>query len=128
MIKAKSKRTNFIHIVLLIKWIITLLVWGLPMLLGPPSLFEFFGLPFPSDTIYLRLFGAVVTALTLAYYYAWRNPVQNNAIIKFGILDNGLATITLVILGLTVGFIIWVSAVLTTFFFISFTVYILRVK
>jgi hypothetical protein len=129
MVKANNNRTNFFRGILLLKWIVTLVVWGLPALVGPPALFELLGIPFPSDPTFVRFFGAVVTAVALAYWYAWKDPVRNVAIIKFGILDNGLVTATILILGFTVGlpsWFFWVSAILTAFFFISFTVYILQ--
>jgi hypothetical protein len=106
-----------------------LVVWGLPALVGPPALFELLGVPFPSDPTFVRLFGAVVTAVALAYWYAWKDPVRNVAIIKFGILDNGLVTATILFLGFTVGlssWFFWVSAILTAFFFVSFIVYMLQ--
>ena len=129
MEKANNNRTNFFRGILLLKWIVTLLVWGLPALVGPPALFELLGIPFPSDPTFVRFFGAVVTAVALAYWYAWKDPVRNVAIIKFGILDNGLVTATILILGFTVGlssWFFWVSAILTAFFFVSFIVYMPR--
>jgi hypothetical protein len=129
MVKANNNRTNFFRGILFLKWIVTLLVWGLPALIGPPALFEFLGIPFPSDPTFVRLFGAVVTAVALAYWYAWKDPVQNVAIIKFGILDNGLVTAAILILGFTVGlssWFFWASAVLTAFFFVCFIVYMLQ--
>jgi hypothetical protein len=124
-----NDRNNFLQVILLLKWIVTLLVWGLPALLGPPALFKLLGIPFPGDPMFVRLFGAVVTALALAYWYAWKDPERNVAIIKFGILDNGLVTATILFLAFTVGlssWFFWASAVLTAFFFISFAVYIVR--
>ena len=111
------------------KWIVTLLAWGLPALIGPPELFRFLGIPFPSDQTFIRLFGAIVTALALAYWYAWKDPMKNVAIIKFAILDNGLATATVLVLYFTVGLSSWffgVSAILTAFFFVSFIVFMPR--
>ena len=129
MVKANNSRTNFLRGILFLKWIVTLVVWGLPALVGPPALFDLLGIPFPSDPTFVRLFGAVVTAVALAYWYAWKDPVRNIAIIKFGILDNGLVTATILILGFTVGlsgWFFWVSAILTAFFFVAFTVYMLQ--
>ena len=130
MVKANN-RTDFFRGILLLKWIVTLLVWRLPALVGPPALFKLLGIPFPSDPTFVRFFGAVVTAVALAYWYAWKDPVRNVAIIKFGILDNGLVTATILILGFTVGlssWFFWVSAIPTAFFFVSFTVYMLQSK
>jgi hypothetical protein len=129
MVKANNNRTKFLRGILLLKWIVTLLVWGLPALVGPPALFELLGVPFPSDPTFIRLFGAVVTALALAYWYAWKDPVRNVAIIRFGVLDNGLATATILFLAFTVGLsslFFWASAIITAFFFVSFIVYMPR--
>ncbi len=125
MAEVNSNRAMFLRRVLLLKWIVTLLVWGLPALIGPPALFELLGVPFPSDPTFVRLFGAVVTAAALAYWYAWKDPVRNVAIIRYGVLDTGLATLTILILALTrglVGWFFWVSAMLTAFFCVSFIV------
>ena len=111
--------------VLLLKWIVTLFAWGLPALLGPPALFALLGVPFPTDPTFVRLFGAVVTALALLYWYAWRDPVRNMAILRYGVVDNGLVTLTIVALafsGRTLGWFFWVSATLTAFFSIAFAV------
>jgi len=131
MVNTNNNRTRFLRGILFLKWIVTLLVWGAPALVGPPALFELLGVPFPDDPTFIRLFGAVVTALTLAYWYAWKDPIGNVAIIKFGILDNGLVTVTILFLGFTVeltSWFFWMSAILTTFFFVSFTVYIFMNK
>jgi len=75
--------------------------------------------------LFLRLFGAVVTAVGVAYWYAYQDPVKNIAILKFGVVDNGLTTLTIVVLGFTVGissWFLWVSGVLTAFFCIAFVV------
>jgi len=57
----------------------------------------------PDDPIFLRLFGAIVTAVGVAYWYAYRDPVRNIVILKFGVVDNGLVTVTIIVMGLTVG-------------------------
>jgi hypothetical protein len=79
----------------------------------------------PEDPIFLRLFGAVVTAFGVAYLYAYRDPVRNVAIVRVGVVDNGLVALTIVVVGLTTGissWFIWVSAVLTALFFVAFLV------
>ena len=129
MVKDNNNRIKILRGILFLKWIITLLVWGMPALVGPPALFELLGVPFPSDPTFVRLFGAVVTAVALAYWYAWKDPVRNVAIIKFGVLDNGLVTATILFLAFTVGlssWFFWISAILTAFFFVSFIVYMPR--
>jgi hypothetical protein len=76
----------------------------------------------PKDIAYLRLFGAVVTALGLLYWFAYKDPIKNVAIIKYAIVDNGLATLTLGVLILTGkgNWMFTMSAVFTFLVFISF--------
>ena len=114
-----SQRMQWLRRVLLIKVIVTFLVWGLPALIGPPAVLELFNIEMPESPIFLRLFGAVVTAFGVAYWYAYRDPLRNAAIVRVGVVDNGLVTLVIVILGLTTGissWFIWGSAVLTALF------------
>jgi hypothetical protein len=111
--------------ILMAKWLLTLFVWGLPALIAPPALFELLGVPLPDDLIFVRLFGAVVTAAALAYFFAWKDPVQNRAILFYGVLDCALVTVTLIVLALTAGltspFLLGSAAVLA-FFTVAFIV------
>ena len=57
-----------------------------------------------------------------AYWYAYRDPVRNSAIVSVGVVDNALATLTILALALTVGvsaWFIWASAALTAFFCVA---------
>ena len=101
------------------------MAWGLPALLAPAELLTFFGLTIPQDPIFLRLFGALATAAAVAYWYAYRDPVKNAAIVRFGVVDNGLVTLTIIVLGLTTGvtsWFVWASGVLTALFCVVFVV------
>ena len=109
--------------VLAAKTVLTLLAWGLPALIAPMSVFRLLGVPTPDDPLFVRLFGAVVTAVGVAYYYAYRDPVRNAAIVRVGIVDNGLVTLTILVFILFFGlksYFMWVSALLTLGFFVSF--------
>lgn len=120
-----SQQLRWLRRVLLAKVVVTLLAWALPALIAPPAFLALFGMAMPEDPIFLRLFGAVVTAMAVAYWYAYQDPVKNVAILKVGVVDNGLATLTVVVLGFTVGiasWFIWVSSVLTGLFCIAFIV------
>ncbi len=124
-----TQKLQWLRRVLLLKVIVTFLVWGLPALLGPPAFLAWFGIEMPQDPLFLRLFGAVVTAFGVAYWYAYRDPLRNAAIVKVGVVDNGLVTLVIIALGLTAGvssWFIWVSAALTAFFCIAFLVLIPR--
>ncbi len=117
-----SPQSIWLRKVLLAKVIVTFFLWGLPALLAPPAFLALFGITMPDDPIFLRLFGAVVSAVGCAYWYAYRDPVKNIAILKFGVVDNGLATLTIIVMGLTVGvpsWFFWFSAAITAFFFIA---------
>ena len=109
--------------VLFVKVLACVLVWGLPALLGPPALLNVFGVEMPDDPVVLRGFGSLATALGLVYWYAFRDPVRNVAIVKFGIVDNGLGALTLLVLALTAGlssWFYWVSLALMIVFCLAF--------
>ena len=109
--------------ILFAKVVITFLAWGLPTLFGTKWFLGLFDLSMPDDPMFLRLFGAVVIAFGVAYWFAYRDPIRNRAIIQAGIVDNGLVTLTIIYLALTSGiesWFIYLSAFLTGFFCISF--------
>ena len=109
--------------VLFVKTLITILVWGLPALIGPLSLLAILGVPIPENPIYLRLFGGAATAWGVAYWFAYKDPLHNVAIVKAGLIDNALPTLAIAYLTLTAGVssvFIWISALLTGLFFLLF--------
>ena len=118
-------RIRLLRKVLLVKVIVTFMAWGLPALIGPKAFLLLFDIEMPEDPLFLRLFGAVVIAFGVAYWFAYRDPLKNVAILRAGVVDNGLVTLAIIVLGLTVGissWFIWVSAVLTAAFCIAFIV------
>lgn len=111
--------------VLIVKAFLTVFIWGLPALLGPQSLLEFFRVPIPEDLIYLRLFGGAATAWGVVYWLAHRDPRRNVAIVKAGLVDNALPTISILFIGFTRGIssvFIWISTVFTGIFFLLFLI------
>ncbi len=109
--------------ILFVKVLLTLFVWGVPALLGPLSLLAILRVPIPEDPIYLRLFGGACTAFGVAYWFAYRDPVRNVAIVKAGLADNGLITLVILFLGLAgkiSSAFIWLSGFLTGLFFLLF--------
>ena len=120
----ENTKLSWLRTVLLIKVAACLFLWGLPMLIGPPALFEFLGLAMPKDTAYLRTFGAVVTAIGFLYWFAYKDPVKNVDIIKFAIVDNGLATLTLSVLILT-GKGNWMFTMSAVFGYLVFILFII---
>lgn len=122
---AADVRTLWLRRVLLVKAVVTVLVWGLPSLLGPLSLLEFLQIPVPVDPIYLRLFGGACTAWGVAYWLARKDPVRNVAILWAGVVDNALPTAAIVLIGLTRGIssiFMWISALFTGTFCVLFLV------
>jgi hypothetical protein len=120
---AADHKLTLLRRVLLVKVVITIFVWGLPALLGPMSLLAVLGIPVPQDPIYLRLFGGAATAWGVAYWYAYRDPQRNAAILKAGLVDNALPTLVIVLLGLLgriSSIFLWLSALLTGLFFLAF--------
>jgi hypothetical protein len=118
-------RILWLRRVLVVKAFVTVFVWGLPALLGPLPLLGILKVPVPADPIYLRLFGGAATAWGVAYWLAYEDPVRNVAIVKAGLVDNALPTVAIVLIGLTSGIssaFIWLSAVLTGMFFLSFLI------
>ena len=109
--------------ILAVKVTLCFFFWGLPSLLAPLSLFQNLGVPTAEDPLYQMSLGAIVIAFGIAYWYAFKDPVHNIAIVKVGVVDNGLAT--LVILYFVVfrdlrSSIMLISGLLTLIFFISF--------
>jgi hypothetical protein len=120
---ATEVRLLWLRRVLLVKVLITVLVWGLPALLAPLSFLAILRVPIPADPIYLRLFGGAATAWAVAYWYAYKDPVRNVGILKAGLVDNALPTLVILFMGLAGGVssaFIWVSGVLTGLFLLSF--------
>ena len=118
------RRLVWLRRVLLAKILITFFLWGLPALLAPAPVFNLLGMKMPADPTYLRLLGAAVTAIGVAYWFAFQNPIRNVDIVKFGVVDNVLATITIVIVGLTRGasWLLWATALATGLFAVLFYV------
>ena len=119
----KQHKATWLKRVLFVKVLLTWFAWGLPSLLAPEPFLNLFGLSMPADPTFLRLFGAAVTAFGVAYWFAYRDPVGNRAILQAGIADNALITLTIIVLALTRGLESWfigLSGALTGLFCIAF--------
>ncbi|MDW7730153.1 MAG: hypothetical protein ACNA7Z_02790 [Dethiobacteria bacterium] len=109
--------------VVFVKLVLTIFIWGLPSLLAPPVLLELFDIP-TADLTFLRIFGVALIAMSVAYWFAYKDPLRNLAVIWMLIVDNGLAALVIVVLGLTlgVGWYLWLTAVIAFLFFLAFLV------
>jgi len=109
--------------VLILKIVIVALLWGLPSLLAPAPVLQLFGVVMPEDPFFLRIFGATQCGLVFLYWFAYQNPVLNRDIIRYAVIDNALAFVTILVVGLTTGIAnptIWISAVLVLLFALAF--------
>lgn len=107
--------------VIFVKLILTVFVWGIPSLIAPPDLLELFDIP-TADLTINRFFGVALIAMSVAYWFAYKDPLRNIAVIWMLIVDNGLAVLVIVVLGLTVGlsWFFWITAAIAFLFFIAF--------
>jgi len=108
---------------LMLKLLVVALLWGLPCLLAPASVLKIFGVSMPEDPFFMRMFGGVMMGLVFLYWFAYKDPVKNRDIIRYAVIDNSLAFLTILGVGLTTGIsnpTVWVSAVLVLFFAIAF--------
>ncbi len=83
------------------------------------------GAPIPDDPIYLRILGGIITGFGVAYWYASRDPLSNVAILRAGVVDNGLTalvTLYFIIFKHSDSSFLLVTAVLTSLFFIALLV------
>jgi hypothetical protein len=119
----KNGKLAWLKRILLLKVLLCFFLWGIPDLLCPASILQRFGVPITSDSIYFRLLGAVILALGVAYFYAWKDPVRNAAIIRAGVVDNGLTTLVtlyFILFRQLTSPIMLVSAMLTFLFLVFF--------
>jgi hypothetical protein len=120
---SNSNKLLWLKRILAVKVVYTFFISGLPLLLYPTSLLLKLGIPTPDYPIYMRLLGAVITAVGVAYWYAYKDPVHNIAILKAGIVDNGLVTLVNMIFIVFYNFrgiTFMINLPITLFFFISF--------
>lgn len=117
-----SKRILWLRRALLAKISVTLVAWA-PAFIAPPAMIKFLGAPLPREFLYFRLFGALMVAFIFIYWCAYKDPVKNVAIVKFGVLENGLSALAIVGVGMAEKIsspYVWISCVLTTFFCLAF--------
>jgi len=126
-----KNRLLWLKRILAVKVIMCFFFWGIPSLLAPFSLFQNLAVPTAEDPLYQMSLGAIVIAFGVAYWYAFKDPVHNIAIVKVGVVDNCLATLVIlycVIFRDLRTSIMLISGLLTLFFFISFILLMPRVE
>ena len=121
----EATKLTWLKRVLIFKMLVVLLLWGLPTWLGPASFLKMLGETIPDPPFYMRIFGATQIGLVFLYWLAFKNPVKNRDIIRYAVVDNTVAFLTMMAYAVTVGITnptVWVSAGLVLFFAIAFYV------
>jgi hypothetical protein len=119
----EAKKIIWLKRVLVLKILVVVLLWGLPTWIAPAPVLEFFGTAMPEDPFFMRIFGATQMGLVFLYWFAYRNPVRNRDMIKYAVIDNSLAFVTILGVAFTSGVsnpTIWISAVLVAAFAVVF--------
>jgi ABC-type transport system involved in cytochrome c biogenesis permease component len=84
------------------KIIVTALFWCFPLLIAPPWVFTFLGLPVPEPMIFARLLGCAYLALLIAYscgFLEARRGGRALPAVLVGIVSNGTASGFLAVFG-----------------------------
>jgi uncharacterized protein YjeT (DUF2065 family) len=120
----KTKLT-WLKRVLIFKMLVVLLLWGLPTWIAPEGILKVFGESLPTPQFYMRIFGATQIGLVFLYWLAYQNPVKNRDMIRYAVVDNTVAFLTMMGYAVLVGITnptVWLSAALVLFFAIAFYV------
>ena len=121
----ETTKITWLKRVLVVKILLVALLWGLPTWLAPEGVLKLFGETLPNPPFYMRIFGATQIGLVFLYWLAYRNPVKNRDMIRYAVVDNALAFLTMMGYAITVGITnptVWVSAGLVLLFAIAFYV------
>lgn len=121
----EETKITWLKRVLIFKMLVVLLMWGLPTWLAPESVLMLFGETLPDPPFYMRIFGATQIGLVFLYWLAYQNPVKNRDMIRYAVVDNTVAFLTIIGYAFTVSITnptVWISAVLVLFFAIAFYV------
>jgi uncharacterized protein YjeT (DUF2065 family) len=121
----EATKLTWLKRMLIFKMLVVALLWGLPTWLAPEGILKIFGETLPIPPFYMRIFGATQIGLVFLYWLAYRNPVKNRDMIRYAVVDNTLAFLTMMGYAFTVGITnptVWVSAGLVLFFAIAFYV------
>ncbi len=120
--RAVSQQHVWLRRVLLAKVALCFFLWGLPTLFASAATMEPMGMSMPADPFPMRLLGVLFLVLGVAYWYGYRDPVRNVAIVKVGVVDNGLVAVLVLFLGVTGGVpaFVWFSGILGALFCAAF--------
>ncbi len=120
-----DQKIKWLKRVLVFKILVVVLLWALPAWIAPASILQVFGVEMPADPFFMRMFGATQIGLAFLFWLALQDPVRNRDMIRYGVVDNAVAFVTILGVALTTGITnptIWLSAGLVLFFAIAFYV------
>ncbi len=109
--------------VLLFKMLVVALLFGLPTWIAPEPVLKLLGESLPTPPFYMRIFGSTQIGLVFLYWLAYKNPLQNRDMVRYAVVDNTVAFITIITYAILVGITnptVWLSAILVLFFAVSF--------
>ena len=104
--------------VLLFNIVVAVLLWGLPLWLGPKTFLTALKITVPSDLFYMRIFGVTELALAYLYWLSHENLAMNRDVIRFCVIVNGASLLTIIGYHLAYGIkdqAVWFSAVIMLF-------------
>ncbi len=91
-----------LSIVLIVKISVTILLWGLPLLIFPVQVFQALGFPELDPLVFIKLLGMAYLALVVGYWFGLQEVRRNkypDATVWVGIVSNGGAAIILAVYG-----------------------------
>ncbi len=115
----ENTKAMWLKRVLVFNMIVAILIWGLPLWIGPKTILTALKITVPSDLFYMRIFGAIQLGFAYLLWLAYENPVMNRDIIRFNVVENAIVLITIVGYQLAFGIkdsLVWFSALLVLFF------------
>jgi hypothetical protein len=121
----ENTKLTWLKRVLIFKMLVVALMWGLPTWIAPEGVLKLFGETLPEPPFYMRIFGATQIGLVFLYWLAYRDPVRNRDMVRYAVVDNAVAFLTMIGYAFTVGITnptVWASAALVLFFAVAFSV------
>lgn len=121
----EATKLTWLKRILLFKIVIVVFLFGLPTWLGTTAFLQMLGETIPNPPFYMRIFGATQIGLVFLYWLAYQNPVKNRDMVRYAVVDNSLAFLTLMVYAFTVGITnptVWLSVALVLFFAVAFYV------
>ncbi len=76
----ENTKAMWLKRVLVFNMIVAILIWGLPLWIGPKTILTALKITVPSDLFYMRIFGAIQLGFAYLLWLAYENPVMNRSL------------------------------------------------